>query len=282
MNKRSLKNKFLQVEYLTNSLRVSGIIPAGKPNLLVDLSDLAPVPTPYGDYLFHGGHRLWHAPEVMPRTYIPDDGEIAITDVADGVILEGKTEPGSGIRKRIEIHLAADKPTVVLTHTLINDGLWPVKLAPWAITMLCLGGTAIMPLPLQTDDPFTHDRQISMWTYASFKDPRLVLDDRYVLFKAKALLPPFKMGSFSPHGWMAYWVNGVLFRKSFDVQVGAEYPDNNCNVEMYCNDRMVELETLAPFTMLAPGASASHVETWEVFNNLDVLPEEVQKMLAAL
>jgi hypothetical protein len=282
MNKRSLKNKFLQVEYLTNSLRVSGIIPAGKPNLLVDLSDLAPVPTPYGDYYFHGGHRLWHAPEVLPRTYIPDDGEIAITDITDGVILEGKTEPGSGIRKRIEIRLAADKPTVVLTHTLINDGLWPVKLAPWAITMLCLGGTAIMPLPLQTDDPFTHDRHISMWTYASFKDPRLVLDDRYVLFKANALLPAFKMGSFSPHGWMAYWVNGVLFRKSFEVQTGVEYPDNNCNVELYCNDRMVELETLAPFTTLAPGASASHVETWEIFNNLDVLPEDVKKMLSAL
>jgi hypothetical protein len=281
MNKRSLKNKFLQVEYLTNSLRVSGIIPAGKPNLLVDLSDLAPVPTPYGDYYFHGGHRLWHAPEVMPRTYIPDNGEISITDITDGVVLEGKTEPGSGIRKRIEIRLAADKPTVVLKHTIINDGLWPIKSAPWAITMLCLGGTAVMPLPLPNDNPFAHNRQISMWPYASFKDPRLVLDDRYVLFKANALLPAFKMGSFTPLGWMAYWVNGVLFRKSFEVQTGVEYPDNNCNVELYCNDRMVELETLAPFTELAPGASASLVETWELFNNLDVLPEDVQKMLAA-
>jgi hypothetical protein len=282
MNKRALKNKFLQIEYLTTSLRISGLIPAGKTDLLVDLSDLPAVPTPYGDYLFHGGHRLWHAPEAMPRSYISDDGEIAITDVTDGVILEGKTEAGTGIRKRIEIHLAADKPCAVLTHTLINDGLWPVKLAPWAISMFRLGGTVIMPLPLDTHDPFTHNRQISLWPYASFSDPRLVLHDRFIMFKAIAKLPPFKMGSFTTHGWLAYWVNGVLFRKSFDVHAGLPHPDNNCNAEIYCNDRMVELETLAPFTILDPGASASHVETWEIFNGMEVLPEEAQQMLAAL
>jgi hypothetical protein len=28
--------------------------------------------TPYGEFHFRGGHRLWHSPEAMPRTYIPD------------------------------------------------------------------------------------------------------------------------------------------------------------------------------------------------------------------
>src|SRR6266498_5557266 len=93
MTKRTLKNKFLQVEYLTTALRITGLVPAGKPNLMADLSSSLPTPTPYGDYHFLGGHRLWHAPEAMPRSYIPDDGEITITDLSDGVILEGKTEP---------------------------------------------------------------------------------------------------------------------------------------------------------------------------------------------
>ena len=143
----------------------------------------------------------------MPRTYIPDDGEITITDLSDGVILEGKTEPGTGIRKRIEIRLAADKPSVTLTHTLINDGLWPVELAPWAITQLRLGGTAILPMPVGNADPagLLHNRQISLWPYTRINDPRLKLDDKFILFKADAMLPPFKIGYFQ-----SAWLVGIL------------------------------------------------------------------------
>ncbi len=63
-------------------------------------------------------------------------------------MLETQTEPGTGIRKRIEIQLAPDKPTLTLTHTLINDGMWAVELAPWAITQFRLGGTVILPMPV--------------------------------------------------------------------------------------------------------------------------------------
>src|SRR5215212_5348070 len=98
MNKQVLENAFLQIEYLTNSLRIVGLIPAGKANMLADLGDLPPISTKYGDFYFHGGHRLWHAPEAMPRTYIPD-GDLTITELPDGVLLEAQAEPGTAIRK---------------------------------------------------------------------------------------------------------------------------------------------------------------------------------------
>lgn len=283
MNKRTLKNDFLQIEYLTTSLRIVGFIPAGKPNLLADLSGAAPVITPYGDYHFLGGHRLWHAPEAMPRSYIPDDGGIAITDLTDGVIIEGKTEPGTGIRKRIEIRLAADKPSVTLTHTLINDGLWSLELAPWAITQLRLGGDVILPMPIGNSDAagLLHNRQISLWPYTRINDPRLKLDDKFILFKADALLPPFKIGYFNSHGWLAYWLDGVLFRKTFDALAALPYPDNNCNAEIYCGDQFVELETLAPLKILNPGASINHTETWDIFYDLDFLPSEARQLISA-
>ena len=72
MNKAVLKNDYLEIEYLTDTLRIIGLIPAGKTNMLADLRNSPDVPTPYGDFHFRGGHRLWHAPEAMPRTYIPD------------------------------------------------------------------------------------------------------------------------------------------------------------------------------------------------------------------
>jgi hypothetical protein len=279
MKKRVLKSDFLQLEYLTTSLRITGLSIAGRPNLLADLSHISPTPTPYGDYHFIGGHRLWHAPEAMPRSYIPDS-EVSITDLPDGVILEGKTEPGTGIRKRIELHLAADKPSVTLIHTLFNDGLWPAKLAPWAITQFRLGGTVIMPMPVGNTDPagLLHNRQISLWPYTRINDPRVKWGDNFVLFKADAL-PPFKVGYFNPHGWLAYWLDGVLFRKTFDAHANFPYPDNNCNAEMYCGDQFVELESLAPLGILAPGAKVNHTETWEIFDGLDSLTEEVRQVI---
>jgi hypothetical protein len=284
MNKRTLKNKSLQIEYLTNSLRIIGLSPTGKPNLLADLSNFPPVPTPYGDYHFHGGHRLWHAPEAMPRTYIPDEDGTVITDLPDGVILEGKTEPGAEIRKRIEIRLTTGKTSATLTHTLINDGLWPVELAPWAISQFRLGGTAIMPMPIGNTDPagLLHNRQISLWPYTRINDARVKWEDNFILFKADADVPPFKVGTFNRHGWMAYWVDGILFRKSFEVRTGLPHPDNNCNAEIYCNDLFVELETLAPFAKLDPGASVSHTEKWDIFDGMDSAPEEIQQVLATL
>jgi hypothetical protein len=283
MNKRILKNNHLKIEYLTTSLRIVSLLPGDKPNMMADLSNAAPVNTPYGDFHLLGGHRLWHAPEAMPRTYIPDIGEITITDLSDGVILEGKTEPGTGIRKRIEIHLAKEKPTATLAHTLINDGLWPVELAPWAITQLRLGGTVILPMPLGNADPagLLHNRQFSLWPYARINDPRVKWGDNFIQLKADAALPPFKIGYFNPHGWVAYWVDGILFRKTFAVHPDLPHPDNNCNAEIYCNDQFVELESLAPLRILNPGDSVVHAETWDVFDGMDSLPDGVRQVLDA-
>lgn len=279
MNKRTLKNNFLEIEYLTNSLRISGLTPKGKTNLFADLSHQAPVLTPYGDFYFLGGHRLWHAPEAMPRTYIPDI-EVKITELSNGVILEAQTEPGTGIRKRIEINLASNAPTITLTHTLINDGLWAVELAPWTITQFRLGGTVILPMPVGNVDEagLLHNRQMSFWPYTRLNDPRLSLRDDYILFHTDAL-PPFKLGYFNSHGWLAYYVDGILFKKSFDVKSGATYPDNNSNAELYCNAEFVELESLAPLTRLEPGASVQHAETWEVLNGIESLPKELQELI---
>jgi hypothetical protein len=282
MNKRILKNDFLQIEYLTDWMRIVGLSLPGKPNLMADVTGQPPTPTPYGDYLFIGGHRLWHSPEDLPRSYIPDN-QISITDLPNGMTLESKTEPGTGIRKRIEIRLAADKPSVTLTHTLINDGMWPVELAPWAITQLRLGGTAILPMPVGNTDAagLLHNRQLSLWPYTRMNDPRVKWDDKFILFKADAL-PPFKVGYFNPHGWLAYWLDGVLFRKTFETHAGLPYPDNNCNAEMYCGERFVELESLASLGKLNSGEEAKHIEVWDIFDGLDSAPGELRQILAAL
>lgn len=280
MERFILKNDFLQIEYLKDALRIMGLTPTGKTNLLADNSGASPLPTPYGDFHFLGGHRLWHSPEAMPRTYIPDT-PLTATNILDGVLLEAQTEPGTGIRKRIEIRLAPDRPSVTLTHTLINDGMWTVELAPWAVTQFRLGGTVILPMPVGNVDEagLLPNRQFSLWPYSSINDPRLILRDDFILFKADAL-SPFKLGYFNPHGWLAYWLDGVLFSKKFEARVEAAYPDNNSNAEIYCNEKLVELESLAPLGKLNPGGTATHVETWDLEYGIESLPEQIKELFS--
>jgi hypothetical protein len=156
-----------------------------------------------------------------------------------------------------------------------------VELAPWAITQFRLGGTVILPMPVGNTDPagLLHNRQLALWPYARIHDPRLILGDEFFLFNADASLPPFKIGYFNPHGWLAYWLDGVLFRKTFGAQAGLSYPDNNSNAEMYCNDKFVELESVAPLVRLNPGDLSKHIETWDIFYGLDPLPEDIQQAL---
>jgi hypothetical protein len=139
----------------------------------------------------------------------------------------------------------------------------------------------ILPMPVGNADEagLLPNRQISLWPYARINDPRLQLGDDFIQFKADALLPPFKIGYFNPHGWLAYWLDGVLFRKTFGAQVGLSYPDNNSNAEMYCNNQFVELESLSSLVRLKPGDSAKHVETWDILHGLDSLPKDIQQVV---
>ena len=151
----------------------------------------------------------------MPRTYFPDDEGLTITEIQDGFCLVGLTEPHTGIQKSIEVRLSLDKPEVRLVHTLTNHGQWTVELAPWSITQLRLGGVVIAPMPVGNSDPdgLLPNRQISLWPYTRVQDPRLLWGDDFILVKASPDLPACKIGYFNPHGWLAYWIEGILFRK---------------------------------------------------------------------
>jgi len=279
LSTRTLAAGSLKLDYLESAgPRIVGLRYKGSENLFASVPEIS-IPTPYGDYHYIGGHRLWYAPEAMPRSYVPDNDGLTILEISDGLLLQGKRESGTGIRKSIEIHLSPDLPQVSLRHTLVNEGLWDVELAPWTITMFRLGGVAILPVQSETEDmnALLPNRRISLWPYSKINDPRLRFDDDFIFVSAKSDLPLFKIGTFTPRGWVAYWNEGILFRKTFSVQADEIYPDHGCNAEVYCDEHFVELESLAPLVKLAAGDSVSHTENWELYDSLaqDFLPEKI-------
>ncbi len=268
---RTLRSADLEVEVLESAgPRIVGLRYKGSANLLGAVPQIS-IPTPYGAFRYLGGHRLWHAPEAMPRSYIPDEDGLSITEKPDGLALEGPIETGTGIQKKIELRLDPELPVIDLQHTLTNQGLWEVELAPWTITMFRLGGTVILPLrEAQVNaEGLLPDRRIAVWPYSYLTDPRLQLLDEAILVEARPKMPLFKIGAFDPQGWIAYWLDEILFCKSFAAVPGGVYPDYGCNAETYCDGDFVELENLGPLTQLAPGQSLVHAETWELYEGLE-------------
>jgi hypothetical protein len=278
---RVLENPLLRLEVLTGGPRLVRLSHRGGPNLFVELP--GSLETEYGEFRFLGGHRLWHSPEAMPRTYLPDIGAARLEEIPGGLRITNPPEAGAGIVKQIEVSLDPEKAVITIRHELRSAGLWAVECAPWALTMFRLGGTVILPQPLGNVDTagLLSNRHLALWPYTRVNDPRLHLDDDFILLKAAPALPPVKLGYFNPHGWIGYWIDGTLFVKRFDPRPGAVFPDGGCNAETYCNDRFVELESLGPFGKLEPGKSFVHVETWELYDGLEqtFIPTGLQKIL---
>ncbi len=278
-----LENRFLQLECLARAARIVRLIPAGKSNLLADLEN-SPTRTPFGDFYFRGGHRLWHAPESMPRTYVPDNEGGAVKAIPNGVRIEMPAEPWTHIAKSIEVQVDPDQPRVIVRHELRNEGAWTVEFAPWALTMFRQGGVAILPQPAGNTDEagLLPNRQLVLWPYASINDPRLTLRDDFLLLSAKPSLPPIKLGYFNNPGWLGYWLDGVLFIKHFDSPTDDQYPDHGCNSEVYCNDRFIELESLGPLRSVKPGETVRHIEEWEICESLDVaaIPAHIRELVS--
>lgn len=264
---RSLSNGRLNLEYLEEAgPRIVHLSLAGTDdNLMAEVPDLG-MSTPYGRFHLYGGHRLWHSPEAMPRSYVPDDEGCTAESIPDGVLLTGPVEAPTGIRKSIQLQLSPDRAAVTVTHRLENCGLWTVRLAPWALTQLRLGGVAIFP---QTRDKLDGpgllpNRNLVLWPYTRLADPRLSLNDDLVLLHADPDAHPVKIGYLNRAGWAAYLSGGVLFIKRWTPQPEAEHVDFGCNCESYCNDRFIEVETVGLFAPLAPGETVTHVEEWEL------------------
>ncbi len=266
-----LESEHLSVEVLASAgPRIVRLTPSGSSeNALGDVADIG-WDTPWGRYRLRGGHRLWWAPENPPLTSAPDEGDLLVSEGKHGLSLE-RLEPQSGLRKLMEIELAADRAALTVRHRIRNEHEKAVELALWAITILPLGGIALLPQqrgPIGENESLPN-RALVLWPYSSVSDPRLELGDELVLVRAAAAAP-FKIGYLNRAGWAAYLSGGVLYCKRFDPQPEHAHPDLDSNVEVYCNDRFLELETLAPLSLLEPGAEAAHEERWELHQVGDV------------
>jgi hypothetical protein len=174
----------LRLEYLTDvGPRIVRLFaPQSEVSLLADVPGAVKV-TPVGEYRFMGGHRLWHAPEALPRSYLPDEA-VAVQLMPGGVRLSA---------------------------------------------------------------------------------------------------PACKVGCDNPAGWIAYWLDGVLFVKRYRHEAGGRYPDRGRSTEVNCGDKFIEVESLGTLSWIEPGEQVVHEETWELYDDLNqsFIPASLRQRLEA-
>jgi len=260
----------------------------GGENTFAELGPDAVVKSELGDWHPWGGHRLWHAPEMVPRSYVPDNVAVKSEIVGGSAVrVTPPLEVATGIQKEMLISLDADGTRVTVTHMLTNKGLWPVELAPWALTIVKGGGVTIFPQEpfISHEDKVLPARSLTLWNFTDMSDPRYTFGKRYIRLRTDSNLKyPQKIGAANKLGWAAYLRKDVLFVKRFAYVEGANYPDYGCNFETYTDGDFMEIETLAPLGKLQPNETATHVERWYLYKGVDAgaTEDSLDKAISAL
>lgn len=218
-----------------------------------------------GIWYLYGGHRLWAAPEALPRSYYPDNEPVSYEIQDNSIRFIPPAQKWTQIQQILTLTLEEKSSKLIISHEITNIGAWPITLAPWAVTVLCENGTEVIPMP-QNDSGLLPNTKIALWPYAKMNDKRVIWGEKFIILKQLSEIPDnFKTGINSEQGFAMYFAEDNLFIKHFDVNKNGIYPDGGVSFESYSCPLYTEMETLSPLTEISSGESVSHREVWELY-----------------
>jgi hypothetical protein len=239
-------------------------------------------------FQLRGGDRVWKAPEDPVATWAPDNVAVAIQITPTGLIAREPIEPLTNLQKEIEVSVAPSGTQVTVSHRITNHSVFPLEFAPWALTMMAPGGTAVTGFPPRGKHPahLEATNPLVMWAYTDLSDSRWKFTKKYLMLRQDPKnSEPQKLGLFNPDTWAAYILNGEAFVKRTSSDPAKTYPDFGCSFETFTNNDFLEMETLGPLTKVQPGRTVEQVEHWGLYRNLalsDWTDEELDRVLLPL
>jgi hypothetical protein len=214
-----------------------------------------------------GGHRFWISPESSESgyTYATDNEAVSYEELGDNRLLfHSAANRKDGWEKELEVHLHASEGQVTLTHRIRALQDLDYDIAPWGLSVMAPGGLAILPqAPLGTHPKdLQPNRRLILWPYTDLQDSRYHWGHPNILVQQRPEQGPTKFGFLHQSKWVGYQLGDTLFAKSISYQEGADYPDLGVNFELFSNQDMLELESVAPLCRLHKGQICEHHETW--------------------
>lgn len=226
-----------------------------------------------GEWHSFGGHRLWHGPEDLVRTYLPDNDPVKIDCSDSAVLIQQKIEARTQLQKEMEVRLDPATTHVQLIHRIRNHNLFEIRLAVWAVSVMATQGRAILPLPPRGshDEDRLAQTSLNLWAYTNLKDARWQFGQKHITFtQDPANSDPQKIGLSRSGGWLAYLNHNQAFVKKCAYRENQPYPDEGSAFEVYADHQCVELESLSPLTTIQPGSYAELIEDWVLLKGIDV------------
>jgi hypothetical protein len=221
------------------------------------------------EWMIRGGHRFWISPETQETgyTYASDNVPVPYEKLGNNHYkITSLANQEDGWEKELEIKLEEGKDQVSLIHRIIATKDLSFPIAPWALTVMAAGGLAIIPQPERGNHPadLLPNRKMILWPYTDLQDSRysLVWPNILVQQRQDPDTTPTKIGLVHQTGWVGYHVGDSLFAKSISYTPEANYPDMGVNFELFSNNEMLELESVAPLVTLKKNQSTEHHETW--------------------
>jgi hypothetical protein len=235
------------------------------------------------EWLSYGGHRLWHSPQIGSRPNQPDNEQVPYDIHENTIQLNCPEETATRVQKQFCITMVEDESKVTVCHRIYNRGLWPIRLATWALSVMQAGGVGILPVPQEQTPDYLPNFAIAYWPWTRTNDSRFTLGEKYMTLKQDpANKQWFKIGFRNTEGWGVYLYKEYMFVKRYSLNPLEEYPDYGSSFQIYTDNEIMELETLGPLKTITNGEYTEHTEEWYLFNNITVPrnEEEIEKEIA--
>jgi hypothetical protein len=210
--------------------------------------------------------------DIGPEFTSPPHPDLWMGDWTGEIVGEGKArltsvrDPMTGVQLVREFTLAADSSRLVFEQRITNVSDKTVSYSHWSRTFAVGGGICLIPLTGGSRFPKGY-LMYGPGPVMNFKpeDPNIRQRDGFLEILGTPQCP--KLGLDSSAGWFCYLMrNDLMFVKRFPVypdRVYGEMAGLTISIWYYKN-MMCELEPIGPRETLAPGASASYAEAWEL------------------
>ena len=215
------------------------------------------------NWYIYGGHRLWTSPEAWPDSYTPDNSPVDYKIDGNTITLTPEPRTKVGEQHVMTVTLSENSTLVTIGHKVVNISDKELTLAPWCLTVADKGGVEIIP-QCKKKTGLLSNRRLVIWEYTDIQDERFYVSDDYITLRQTDKNRSFKVGMNNEDGWCAYLNKGQLFRKLFDFDEKAEYPDYGCNYETFTDPFIMEIETLGALRTLKPGECSDYEERWDL------------------
>ena len=160
------------------------------------------------------------------------------------------------------------------TQSVINHGKEAILVCFWSRTFAKSGGRCLIPIKGLSSFP-KHYITFHKGDMLAFNP-----DEKAVVRHGDFLeiYPPPespKLGFDTSSNWFAYFVNDLMFRKSYEVYPDRPYVDiAGMRIALWFEETRIEQEVLGPGELLNPGDTHTFTETWELTNFPPPTPDQ--------